>query len=275
LFQEARRAAGVCRDKVTEAGGHTARLENGVALLRQTLEEFRQAPAGDRREDGEAGRQETSAEHAAMARRIAELEARVREADEEADELRARLREAEEGDYVGAAYTPDPDGLPPEAEVEDLQGHALDAYGQPRRLGEILVSSGVVTQAQLDDALSAQGEAPHRRLGVILRMKGFTGEDVVAKVLACQLQLPFVRLNEHVVDEKATGLITARMARHHACIPIALEQDRIQVAMTNPLNLIALDDLSIATGRQVEPVVATSADVSAAIERYFGGAAPR
>jgi HAMP domain-containing protein len=146
----------------------------------------------------------------------------------------------------------------------------LDAEGRKRRMGEILLGLGLLTADQLEAAIHEQAAAPQRRLGTILVGKGFASEDAVAQVLARQLSLPFVRLTRDVVDSAAPRLIPAQLARRRTCMPIAISSDRVVLAMANPLDLIALDDVELASGRRVDPVVATPSDIQAALGHHYG-----
>jgi type IV pilus assembly protein PilB len=136
-------------------------------------------------------------------------------------------------------------------------------------MGEILVDAHVITREQLNQALTEQKKNPQRRLGLIFVEMGFTGEDIVSQVLASQLQLAFVHLAKEMIDITAVRLISSQMATLHMLIPLRAAPGKLTVAMANPLDLIALDDVELATSRRVEPVVATAADISAAIVRFY------
>ncbi|MDQ1256626.1 MAG: type pilus assembly protein PilB [Candidatus Hydrogenedentes bacterium] len=146
---------------------------------------------------------------------------------------------------------------------------AFDSGGHKRRMGEILVDAHVITRDQLNQALAEQKKNPQRRLGLIFVEMGFTGEDIVSQVLASQLQLEFVHLAKEMIDITAVRLISSQMATLHMLIPLRVAPGKLTVAMANPLDLIALDDVELATSRRVEPVVATAADISAAIVRFY------
>ncbi len=190
-----------------------------------------------------------------------ELTKAVHERDAAAEEA-AALRKANE-ELTRAAQEAEEQGK------EAIAAQAFDATGHKRLTGEILVGSGVITQEQLEYALDEQKKNPQRPLGAIFVEMGFTGEDVVAQVLASQLQVPFVRLKKEPIDINAIRLISGPMATRHTLIPIRATSDCVVVAMTNPLDLIALDDVERATNRRVEPVVATLSDISEAIARYY------
>ena len=153
---------------------------------------------------------------------------------------------------------------------ETLSAKAFDARGQKRRMGDILVDAGVITADQLQKALRVQEDTQVRPLGIVLIEAGYTTESVIAQALASQLRLDSVRLAREPIDANATRLINRQMALHHTLIPIRATAAQVTVAMTNPLDLVAIDDVEHATGRRVEPVVATLSDVSEAIVRYYG-----
>lgn len=138
------------------------------------------------------------------------------------------------------------------------------------RMGDMLVDMRLLTEDQLSSALHDQESKPQRRIGAILIEKGYVPEEVVARVLAQQLNLPFVRLAHDAVDDTAPRLINGQLAKRRQCIPITATPDSIVLAMANPQDLIALDDVKLSSGRTVSPVVATGTDIVAAIGRYYG-----
>ncbi|MFP4173902.1 MAG: hypothetical protein ACLFV4_13435, partial [Candidatus Hydrogenedentota bacterium] len=138
------------------------------------------------------------------------------------------------------------------------------------RIGEILVKAGVITDDQLDAALSEQAQMPYRRLGGILVANGYASDETIAYAVACQMGAPFLRLAEETIEAAAARLITGRLAAHHACIPIRADSKNLVLAMINPLDLIAIEDVELTTNRQVEPVVVTGSDLEEAIRRHYG-----
>lgn len=140
---------------------------------------------------------------------------------------------------------------------------AFDKGGQRRRMGTILVEAGVLTQEQLDEALAEQAADPHRRFGTIVVERGYTTEEAVARILAAQLRLPFAPLSPGTYDLSAARLISAHLARLHKAVPIRQEPGVLTVAMANPLDLIAIEDIEIASRCRVEPVVATRSAIDA------------
>lgn len=155
-------------------------------------------------------------------------------------------------------------------DVIDLDLTGFDGAGRRRRMGEMLIEADVLTQAQLERALSIQQEQPQRRLGSILIELGYTEADVIAQVLACQAKVPFVRLDKDEPDPAAVRLVSERLAAHHLCIPLRVEEDRLVLAMANPMDLIAIQDIEHATGRGVDPAAASADSIAQAIKAYYG-----
>jgi hypothetical protein len=161
-------------------------------------------------------------------------------------------------------------GIPSELGSEMAATDGKPDGGHKRRMGDMLVDMGVLTEGQLTASLREQQAKPQRRIGGILIENGYVSEESVARVLAHQLSLPFVRLAPEVVDASAPRLINGQLAKRRQCIPITATSDRVVLAMANPQDLIALDDVKLSSGRAVSPVVATGSDIVAAIGRYYG-----
>ena len=159
--------------------------------------------------------------------------------------------------------------LSPEDVRSKLEVSVFDEQGHRLRMGEILVSAGIISDAQLREALEAQTGQPQRRLGDLLIEMGYTGEDVIAQVLASQLNLPFVRIGQTPIDIDVLRLLSPKLARMHHCIPLRATDSEIVVAMSNPLDLIAIDDVELASNRRVSVSVATTGDVTQAIEHNY------
>jgi predicted nucleic acid-binding Zn-ribbon protein len=202
---------------------------------------------------------------------------------EELADLRAERAAAHAGPATAAPYesysaptepAPPP---PPIAQYQspdvDLDLSGFDSEGRRRRMGDILVDAGVLTEEQLKQALQEQQEHPQRRLGALLVELGHTESDVIAQVLACQLRLPFVHLEQDVPEEIAIRLVSGRLCRHHHCVPVRIKDESVILAMSNPLDLIAIEDIELATSRRVDPVVAAEPDIAKAIEWFYGSEA--
>ena len=149
-------------------------------------------------------------------------------------------------------------------------------FGRKKRLGDLLVEAGVITQDQLMQALSVQKtERKGQRLGVVLMDLGFTDEKQIMKALCSQLKLQPVDLSNIRIPEEITKLTEEAVLRKHNLIPFQFHEKNpnvIKVAMSDPLDIRAMDDFSIITGLQIERYVATLSDIAAAIDRYYGNA---
>jgi len=141
---------------------------------------------------------------------------------------------------------------------------------QRRDVGEILVESGVVTQDQLDAAREAQRKSPQHHLGAILVEQELASEDAVGEALASACNVPFIRLGNETIDPASVKLLSSRLAKLHTCIPLRTEGNRLILAMENPGNLVAVEDIERSTSLAVEPMVATPTEITAAIEESYG-----
>jgi type IV pilus assembly protein PilB len=137
------------------------------------------------------------------------------------------------------------------------------------RLGEILTAKGLITEDDLERALLEQRQSmTDQPLGRILTDLGLIKESDLLAALAEQVGFRFVDLTEFPIDPSAASLIPEQMARRHHALPIGFEGPKLLVAMADPSNVIAADDIRANTGRLVQPLVATAADIEAAIRRF-------
>ena len=139
--------------------------------------------------------------------------------------------------------------------------------GKTKQLGDILIEQQIVTPDQLSTALE-EHQRSGRLLGRVLIDLGFVKEADLVRALAEQVGLEFVDLGEYRVDVAATALLPEAVARRYRALPIAERDGKLLVAMSDPANVYALDDIRIITGRDVQPVVATASDVENAIRKY-------
>lgn len=139
-----------------------------------------------------------------------------------------------------------------------------------KRLGDILLEEGLVTRQQLEEAASLQ-RVSGTRLGRALIELGYLDELDLARALAHQLELPFVRLQEIRLEPEVARLVPEQTARRCQAIPITRRNGSVVVAMADPLNVLAVDELGYLTGAPVEVVVMTQKDVERAIEAVYHG----
>ncbi len=134
--------------------------------------------------------------------------------------------------------------------------------GPKKPIGQILLTRGLITQEQLDEALIIQTSTTER-LDRILVEKGYVKQKDVLRAYAEQIGVPFVELDRSQVDEQAVKSIPQSMIQRHNAIPIRRNGDRLVVAMADPTNVFALDDIRLMTGYEVEPVLASAEDIAA------------
>jgi len=137
-----------------------------------------------------------------------------------------------------------------------------------KQLGDILLEGGLVSPSQLEAAYEEQ-QRVGRALGRVLIEQGVLSESQLVSALSTQIGLRFVDLSEFSVDGSAIGRVPGPVCRRHSAIPIGFEDGRLLVAMADPANVFAIDDIRSLTGMDVKPVVATRADVAGAIDRYY------
>jgi type II secretory ATPase GspE/PulE/Tfp pilus assembly ATPase PilB-like protein len=142
------------------------------------------------------------------------------------------------------------------------------AVNTHERLGEILVSTGVITPDQLEHALSVRKRS-HKRLGEILVSLGLVSEQDIVEALSSQLGIPSVDLSKARPSPEVLALMPADFARRHCVLPLEKLCDRVVLAMANPLDVLALDYVRARTGFQVEPRVASRSEAMRAISHYY------
>jgi type IV pilus assembly protein PilB len=145
----------------------------------------------------------------------------------------------------------------------------VTAKRKPKQLGQILLEQGLLTQEQLDRALGEHRNTP-KSLGRVLIDLGYIRERDLVRALAEQVGLEFVDLTEFRIDAGVATLIPEAICRRYRALAIGERDGRLLVAMSDPANVYALDDIRTITGREVQPVVATANDVEQAIAKFSG-----
>src|SRR5881296_1497873 len=138
------------------------------------------------------------------------------------------------------------------------------------RLGEILVKESLITQDQLQKALEFQ-RANGGKLGSCLTRMGFISDDDITGVLSRQYGVPSINLKYYEIDPNVIKLIPQDTASRYQVIPLSRVGSVLTIAMTDPTNVFAMDDIKFMTGFNVEPVVASEAAIGDAILRFYGG----
>src|SRR6266498_2335359 len=140
---------------------------------------------------------------------------------------------------------------------------------KPKQLGQILLEQGLITNEQLERALG-EHRSTARSLGRTLIDLGYIRERDLVMALAEQVGLDFVDLSEHQIDPLAASLLPEQLARRYRALPIGERDGKLLVAMSDPANVFALDDIRSITNRDVQPIVATASDVERAIAKFGG-----
>jgi type IV pilus assembly protein PilB len=136
------------------------------------------------------------------------------------------------------------------------------------RIGDILVAEGKITQEQLEEALACQHE-DRRELGQILLSMGYIDKVDLAKALATRLRLEYVEFTDKDVDRSAASLVDQKVSRRHAALPLRVQDGRLVVAMSDPTDFYALEDLRMISGYPVTPVVAVDEEIARVQNRVF------
>ncbi len=132
-----------------------------------------------------------------------------------------------------------------------------------------MLEEGLLTEAQLDAALEEQSRTGRSLGRILIETVGISESDLV-RALARQVGLDFVDLGDHTIDPSAVALVTESLARRYQALPIGRDDDgALVVVMADPSNVFALDDIRAVTGHDVRSVVATAAQISDTIDRYF------
>jgi type IV pilus assembly protein PilB len=137
------------------------------------------------------------------------------------------------------------------------------------KLGEVLVSEGKISPEQLEEALAIQREDGRRQLREILVSMGYASEVDLARALAKRLRLEFVEITERDVERGAAALVDRRVLRKHGAVPLRVEDGKLVVAMSDPTNFYALEDLSMLSGHPIRPVVALEDEIRRVFDRAF------
>lgn len=138
------------------------------------------------------------------------------------------------------------------------------------KLGEILVRENLISSEQLREALDYQRQSGGR-LGSNIVKLGFISDDVITAVLSRQYGVPSVNLELFQIEKEVINLIPQEVAQKYSVLPISKVGATLTLAMADPTNVFAMDDIKFMTGLSVEPVVASEASVDQMIAKYYSG----
>ncbi len=141
------------------------------------------------------------------------------------------------------------------------------AVRRVKQLPELLLDEGLVSAEQLEEAVAEQARS-RTSLSRVLIERGMLPESTLVSILAKHIGMPFVDLSDFQIDSSAVSMVAENVAKRYGALPIAFEDKRLVVAMSDPTNVFALDDIRTITRMDVKPVIATRTDIMAAIGRF-------
>ena len=140
------------------------------------------------------------------------------------------------------------------------------------RLGDLLIKQNVLTKEELKKALELQ-KGSGKKIGEVLVDNGFITEEMIVRALQMQLGLKVVQLAGVTIPKEVRGMVSVDLLKKYTCIPFELDPynaNILHLAMADPMDMMAIDDISIVTNLQVEPYIATTRDIRTAIDRWYG-----
>lgn len=142
------------------------------------------------------------------------------------------------------------------------------------RLTNLLVLNKVLTQKQLDEALKVQKEKKERISNILIRL-GYISRENMLEVLSAELGIPAIHLSRYKIQAEAIAIVPKKIAELHTLIPVSRVGNTLSIAMADPMNVNALDDVRRVTSMEVRTLVANDNDIREAIGQYYGESVSR
>jgi len=137
-----------------------------------------------------------------------------------------------------------------------------------KQLGDLLIERGIISDRQLEKALAVQKKCGGL-IGELLVELGFAKEEDIAQSLTAQYGFPYLPLSNYDINPEIIDIVPGRVARQYLIIPIDKISNNLTLAMSNPLNVQAIEDVELLSGCSVQTFVSTSSDIKRAIEKYY------
>ena len=137
-----------------------------------------------------------------------------------------------------------------------------------KQLGELLIERGVITKKQLEYALNVQKEKGGL-IGQVLVKLGYATEEVIAQALTAQYGFPYLPLDNYEIDPEVAKIVPKNVAFQYCLVPIDKIGSNLTIAMSNPLNSLAIEDIELVSGLCVQIFVSTATDIKKAIEKCY------
>lgn len=152
--------------------------------------------------------------------------------------------------------------------LQECEGERMYYHGKSRLLGNVLVNHGLITEEQLESALAEQ-KINRKRLGDILVDNGWICERDLTQGISKQLFISYIEMNEMDPTPQALALVPESIAERLEIVPLKVTDNTLSIAIAEPLNLLALDELRMITGLNIEMAVATATDIRMAICKWY------
>lgn len=137
------------------------------------------------------------------------------------------------------------------------------------RLTNLLVLNKVLTQKQLDEALKVQKEKKERISNILVRL-GYISRENMLEVLSVELGIPAIHLSRYKIEAEAIAVVPKKIAQIHTLIPVSRVGNTLTIAMADPMNMNALDDVRRVTSMEVRMLVANENEIREAVDQYYG-----
>ena len=137
-----------------------------------------------------------------------------------------------------------------------------------KQLGELLIEAGLITKDQLQHALEVQKDKGGL-IGQVLVDLGYVSEEAIAQVITAQYGFPYLPLENYEIDSEIVKIVPKNVAIQYCLIPVDKIGPNLTIAMANPLNSQAVEDIALLSGLYVQLFVSTATDIKKAIEKYY------
>ncbi|MHB2021192.1 MAG: GspE/PulE family protein, partial [Candidatus Xenobia bacterium] len=145
----------------------------------------------------------------------------------------------------------------------------LTSRSQRKELGELLVEEGLITERQLQKAMEHSKKTGDQVQKILVAMN-FVSEKDITEMVGKQMGVAFVDLDNYEVDPELARSIPEHLAQRYKVIPVAQRDNKLTLAMVDPQNVLAIDDIRLITGFDIDPVISTEESIMRAINRQFG-----
>lgn len=143
------------------------------------------------------------------------------------------------------------------------------AYSSRKRLGEVLLEAGYVTEEQIKEALEIQ-KATGEKLGEILVKEKYVSEEQILKVIESQFGIQYIDITKIYIDPETAKMVAEEVCRRHKVVPIEVINGEITLAMKDPLNYYAIEDIKLFVALPVKPVITSETAINATLDKVFG-----